>query len=228
MSLSCTARAASCIAMRLPPLSRLVGEMLQDGSKVVLDLSGVSAMDSAGIGELALLQTWAQERNAELKCAGANELVRTLLDLTNLDSVLEVHPTLEAALESFRGDAGCAPTVKLKMQCNTRREQSLALLPFVFWENAGGGARTPVAFDLSIFALEAVAAFALQGDRFRHFQEGAGGVGEVGVFAVDEAQLALQLQFANWDADEFSAGDFVFDADFRQRKRLRFPSPRIA
>ena len=82
-------------------LSRLVGEILKKGSKLVLELSGVSSMDSAGIGELALLQTWAQVRNAELKCAGANSIVRALLDLTNLDSVLEVHPTLDSALESF-------------------------------------------------------------------------------------------------------------------------------
>ena len=89
-------------------LSRLVGEVLQHASKLVLDLSGVSSMDSAGIGELALLQTWAQERNASLKCAGANSLVRTLLDLTNLDSVLEVHPSLDSALESFREERVCA------------------------------------------------------------------------------------------------------------------------
>jgi anti-sigma B factor antagonist len=89
-------------------LSRIVGEALQDGCKLVLDLSGVSAMDSAGIGELALLQTWAQERNANLKCAGANDLVRTLLDLTNLDSVVEVHPSVESALDSFRTERVCA------------------------------------------------------------------------------------------------------------------------
>ena len=89
-------------------LSRTVGEALQRGSKLVLELSGVRSMDSAGIGELALLQTWAQERNAELKCAGANELVRTLLGLTNLDSVLEVYPTLDAALESFPDVRVCA------------------------------------------------------------------------------------------------------------------------
>jgi anti-sigma B factor antagonist len=89
-------------------LSRLVGEVLQHAGKLVLDLSGVNSMDSAGIGELALLQTWAQERNAELKCAGANMLVRSLLDLTNLDSVIEVHPTLDAALESFREEQVCA------------------------------------------------------------------------------------------------------------------------
>lgn len=89
-------------------LSRLVGGLLQDASKVVLDLSGVSAMDSAGIGELALLLTWAQEKNANLKCAGPNSMVRTLLDLTNLDTVLEVHPSLESAMESFREEQVCA------------------------------------------------------------------------------------------------------------------------
>ena len=83
-------------------LSRVVGEVLHDGTKLVLELSGVSAMDSAGIGELALLQTWAQERKAELKCVASEGMVRALLDLTNLDSVLEVHETLESALESFR------------------------------------------------------------------------------------------------------------------------------
>ena len=89
-------------------LSRVVGEILHRGTRLVLDLSGVSSMDSAGIGELALLQTWAQERNAELKCAGASMVVRTLLDLTNLDSVLELHATLEDALESFRENEVCA------------------------------------------------------------------------------------------------------------------------
>jgi anti-sigma B factor antagonist len=89
-------------------LSRVVDEILKSGSKLVLELSGVTAMDSAGIGELALLQTWAQERNAELKCAGANPVVRTLLDLTNLDSVLQVHPSLDSALESFHEEQICA------------------------------------------------------------------------------------------------------------------------
>ncbi len=89
-------------------LSRLVGEVLQHSNKLVLDLSGVKTMDSAGIGELALLQTWAQERNASLKCAGANTMVRALLDLTNLDRVVEVHPTVDSALAAFREEQVCA------------------------------------------------------------------------------------------------------------------------
>jgi len=89
-------------------LSRLVGEILQQSNKVVLDLSGVSSMDGAGIGELALLETWAREKNAELKCAGANDLVLALLRLTNLDEVLEVHPSVDAALESLREERVCS------------------------------------------------------------------------------------------------------------------------
>lgn len=89
-------------------LSRLVGDVLKNSDKVVLDLSGVSSMDSAGIGELALLQTWAQSKNADLKCAGPNPLVRSLLDLTNLDSVLEIHPTLHEALAAFQPGEVCA------------------------------------------------------------------------------------------------------------------------
>jgi anti-sigma B factor antagonist len=89
-------------------LSRLASEVMQNTGKLVLDLSGVTSMDSAGIGELALLQTWAQERSVEFKCAGPNQLVRALLDLTNLDSVVEVHPSVGTALASFREEQVCA------------------------------------------------------------------------------------------------------------------------
>ena len=89
-------------------LSRLVEEVVQHARKLVLDLSGVSSMDSAGLGELALLQTRAQDRNVSLKCAGPNPFVRNLLDLTNLNSVLEIHSSLHDALESFQEDEVCA------------------------------------------------------------------------------------------------------------------------
>jgi anti-anti-sigma factor len=89
-------------------LSRLVSEVLQNGGKVVLDLSGVSSIDSAGIGELAFLHTWARSQNADLKCASPTPFVRDLLDLTNLDSVLEIYPSLCEALEAFQPGEVCA------------------------------------------------------------------------------------------------------------------------
>lgn len=89
-------------------LSRLVGEILEQGGKVVLDLSGVSSIDSAGLGELAFLQSWAQSRRADLKCASPTTLVRELLDLTNLNSVLEIHPSVPEALAAFQSAEACA------------------------------------------------------------------------------------------------------------------------
>jgi anti-anti-sigma factor len=89
-------------------LSCLVGELMSQTRKLVLDLSGVSSMDSAGIGELALLHTWAQRKNVSFKVAGPNTLVLSLLELTNLDSVLEIHSSVDNALESFREDGVCA------------------------------------------------------------------------------------------------------------------------
>ena len=81
-------------------------------SATLVSLSGSGSvfltLDSAGIGELVLVYTRAQEKNASLKFAGANSLVRTLLDLTNLDQVLDVQPSIEAALEAFREEAVCA------------------------------------------------------------------------------------------------------------------------
>jgi anti-anti-sigma factor len=89
-------------------LSHLVAEILANGGKVVLDLSGVKSIDSAGIGELVFLHTQAQFRNAELKCASPSPLVRELLDLTNLDSVLEIHSSLNEALAAFQSAEICA------------------------------------------------------------------------------------------------------------------------
>jgi anti-anti-sigma factor len=48
-------------------LSRMVSEVLQHGGKVILDLSGVHSIDSAGIGELASLHSLALAQNADLK-----------------------------------------------------------------------------------------------------------------------------------------------------------------
>ncbi len=89
-------------------LSRVVGAAFGHSNKLVLDLSGVTSIDSAGIGELVLLQTSAQNKNVAFKCAGPNALVRNLLELTNLDSVLDLRPSLDVALDSFRDEQVCA------------------------------------------------------------------------------------------------------------------------
>lgn len=89
-------------------LSRLAGELLELRGKVVLDLSGVNSIDSAGIGELVLLHTRAQSQNADMKYASPSPLVREILGLTNVDSVLEIHSSVDEALAAFQPAEACA------------------------------------------------------------------------------------------------------------------------
>lgn len=89
-------------------LSRLVGDVISQGRRLVIDLSGVSSIDSAGIGGLALLYTWSQREKVDFKVAGPNTFVRNVLGLTNLDSVLEIHSSVDNAMEAFHEDGVCA------------------------------------------------------------------------------------------------------------------------
>ncbi len=89
-------------------LSHVVGEVLHHGGKVVIDLSGVTSIDSAGIGELVFLHTRARSQNAVLKVANPCAIVRELLDLTNVDSVMEIHANLNDAMAAFQLTELCA------------------------------------------------------------------------------------------------------------------------
>jgi anti-sigma B factor antagonist len=89
-------------------LSRLVADLLQHSTKVVLDLSDVSSIDSAGIGELVLLHTLAQSKHARLSCASPRTFVRDLFQLTRLDSFFEIYSSVDEAISAFAPAEVCA------------------------------------------------------------------------------------------------------------------------
>lgn len=61
----------------------------------------MEVIDSAGLGELVVVHMWIKASGCSLKLAGANPRIREVLELTNLLSVFDVHPTLDDALLSF-------------------------------------------------------------------------------------------------------------------------------
>jgi anti-sigma B factor antagonist len=73
----------------------------QDSNTVILDLSQVSALDGAGMGLLAFLAGWTRVMGIQFKVMNPTAHVRRLLELTNLDSVLEICDR-ESADESIR------------------------------------------------------------------------------------------------------------------------------
>ena len=74
-------------------LSRVVGRSIETNRTVILDMQGISAVDSAGLGELVALHMWAQAHNCTLKMTGLSSRIRHLFELTNLTCVFEIYAT---------------------------------------------------------------------------------------------------------------------------------------
>jgi anti-sigma B factor antagonist len=90
--------------------SEKIAELLPTVRQLVVDLSGLDAIDSAGLGELVVVHMWIKASGCSLKLAGANLHIQRLFELTNLSSVFDVHSTLDDALLSFQRQSAEAKT----------------------------------------------------------------------------------------------------------------------
>src|SRR5215469_10681577 len=78
-------------------LSRAVAAVIDESKHVILELRGVTVIDSGGLGELVALHLWAHGCGGTLKLSGLSSRLLYLLELTNLTAVFEIFPTQEAA-----------------------------------------------------------------------------------------------------------------------------------
>jgi anti-anti-sigma factor len=74
--------------------AELVEQLPEGAGRLVIDLSGTRAVDSAGLGALMLIQRKAAERRISVRLRGANEELRFLLVLTKLDDLFELESAL--------------------------------------------------------------------------------------------------------------------------------------
>lgn len=85
-----------------PRLKSAIEEVVErGGTHVVVDLTAVSFMDSSGLGALIAALKKARQAQGDLRIAGVNEQVATVLKLTNLDRVLRPFETVEAASDGW-------------------------------------------------------------------------------------------------------------------------------
>jgi anti-sigma B factor antagonist len=73
--------------------------------QVVLNLSGVSYIDSGGLGTLVGVYSSARAAGAEIKLTGLGQRLRDVLQITKLVSVFEVYDTEQEAIATFRRGA---------------------------------------------------------------------------------------------------------------------------
>ena len=83
-------------------IEMLVQDLLrQNQKKLIFDLSGVDHMDSTGIGIMAYCFGTLNRCGGELRVVGAAGKVLHLLQITHLDNVLPLYPSVEAACRSM-------------------------------------------------------------------------------------------------------------------------------
>ncbi len=83
-------------------LKQKVLEELEDGArKFVVDFDQTGYIDSSGLGVLVSLSKKIREQGGELRLAGLNEDLRTLFELTKLDTLFKIADSRAEALEGM-------------------------------------------------------------------------------------------------------------------------------
>jgi anti-sigma B factor antagonist len=83
-------------------LREIMVGLLQKGKKhVLLNMTDVAHVDSAGIGELVRSHTSVRKQGGQLKLANVNKSIQELLQKTMLSAVFDVHQDETSAVKSF-------------------------------------------------------------------------------------------------------------------------------
>lgn len=81
----------------------VIGQAAAENCKsVVLDLADVEWMNSTGLGMIIAGNARIRDVDGTLKLARPNDSVNKVLSLNRLNQVFEIHPTIEAAVVSFK------------------------------------------------------------------------------------------------------------------------------
>lgn len=85
-----------------PALKERIAESISGAAPVVvIDLSNVEFMDSTGLGALVAARTTAVEAGGRLPVVCDRDRILKLFQITGLDGVFEVYPSVEAAVEAL-------------------------------------------------------------------------------------------------------------------------------
>ena len=80
-----------------------IQSLLQQGhKKLVLDLGGVSYVDSAGLGQLVQIHSTARSNGGSLRIANVTKKLKDLLVVTKLVTVFDSYDSEAEALASFK------------------------------------------------------------------------------------------------------------------------------
>lgn len=80
---------------------KVLQELENGGRKFLIDFARTGYIDSSGLGVLVSLSKKIREQGGELRLANLNEDLRTLFELTKLDTLFHIAGSRDEALSSF-------------------------------------------------------------------------------------------------------------------------------
>lgn len=80
---------------------RILDEVEAGARKVLIDFGGTAYIDSSGLGVLVSLSKRLREEGGELRLANLNDDLRSLFELTKLDTLFPIADTRDRALDRF-------------------------------------------------------------------------------------------------------------------------------
>ena len=80
---------------------KVLDELERGDRQFLVDFARTGYIDSSGLGVLVSLSKKIREHGGELRLANLNDDLKTLFELTKLDTLFQIAETRERALDSF-------------------------------------------------------------------------------------------------------------------------------
>ncbi len=99
--ISCSGRFT--LGNRLSELEGMVNSLIAEGvRKLVLDLTDVEFLDSAGLGVIMHISGQIEHKGGRLRIAGASEQAQRLFDITHTGKILGLDPDLVTSVKKLQ------------------------------------------------------------------------------------------------------------------------------
>jgi anti-sigma B factor antagonist len=101
-------------SMESGALSNSIAQLLKDGRKqILLNLTGLTYLDSSGIGDLVRTYMTVIKRGGEMKVVGLTDKVEEILKITQLYQVFQEFQDEGAAMRSFPNSGKSRPALEI-------------------------------------------------------------------------------------------------------------------
>lgn len=83
-------------------LITLLRELVEKGEvKIVVNLDRTKRIDSSGIGAIVSQIATLRAKQGDIRLANVHDFVKEVLEITHLDKVIQIYPSLEEAIRSY-------------------------------------------------------------------------------------------------------------------------------